>query len=376
MQWGAPIATSSGRRRRGLDGNGCIWRRWTSVSSTDGPAQQISIDGPGAPAWRWRQAAARPGRAGAADRPARGQCPHDHVPRAAAGVAASRRDRRGHPRPPGRDRGRRDGLGEDDPAAQDLHGAGSGRAGDDRPHPAPAAGGPHGGRPHRRGAGRRAWWGHRVRRALHRPGRRRHAREADDRRHPAGRAAARSPAVGLRHHHRGRGPRAQPQHRLHPRLPGPAAAPAAGPQGHHHLGHHRDRSVLGPLRRRAGDRGDRSHLSRSSCATARSIPPRPALAPAPAGEVGDPTTPSPATRSPGSPTRCASCGARSRATCSCSWPASATSATRPTRCGRSTCPTPRSCRCTRGFRWPSSTACSRRTRAAASCWRPTWPRRR
>ena len=43
----------------------------------------------------------------------------------------------------------------------------------------------------------------------------------------------------LRHAHHRRGARAQPQHRLHPRLPQAAAAPPPGSQGHHHLGHDR-----------------------------------------------------------------------------------------------------------------------------------------
>ena len=57
-----------------------------------------------------------------------------------------------HPRPPGRDRGRRDRLGQDHPAAQDLPRAGPGRARPDRAHPAAPDRRPHGRRAHRRGA--------------------------------------------------------------------------------------------------------------------------------------------------------------------------------------------------------------------------------
>ena len=45
---------------------------------------------------------------------------HIHFPGRAAGLGAARRHRRGDPRPPGRDRRRRDRLGEDHPAAEDL----------------------------------------------------------------------------------------------------------------------------------------------------------------------------------------------------------------------------------------------------------------
>ena len=64
------------------------------------------------------------------------------------------------------------------------------------------------------------------------------------------------------------------------------------------------------------------------------------------------------------------------ATCSCSCAASARSATPPTCCAAACAPTSRCCRCTRGCRRPSSSACSSRTRAAAWCSPPTSPRRR
>ena len=91
----------------------------------------------------------------------------------------------------------------------------------------------------------------RVHGPVHRPGRRHHAGQADDRRHPAGRDPARPDAARLRHAHHRRGPRAQPQHRLPARLPQAAAAPPARPEGDRHLGHHRPAALRRPLRRRA-----------------------------------------------------------------------------------------------------------------------------
>ena len=52
----------------------------------------------------------------------------------------------------------------------------------------------------------------------------------------------------LRHDHRRRGARAQPQHRFPARLPEAAAAAAARPQGDHHLGDARRRALRAPLR--------------------------------------------------------------------------------------------------------------------------------
>ena len=98
----------------------------------------------------------------------------------------------------------------------------------DRPHPAPPDRRPHGRRAHRRGAAAPPLGeavGYKVR--FTDQVERRHAGQADDRRHPAGRD--RRPTAMLRavrHAHHRRGARAQPQHRLHPRLPRAAAAPA------------------------------------------------------------------------------------------------------------------------------------------------------
>ena len=55
-----------------------------------------------------------------------------------AGQRPARRDRRAIPRHPGGDRLRRDGLGQDDPVAEDLPGARPRRRRPDRPHPAAA----------------------------------------------------------------------------------------------------------------------------------------------------------------------------------------------------------------------------------------------
>ncbi len=56
-------------------------------------------------------------------------------------------------------------------------------------------------------------------------------------------------AAALRHADHRRGARAQPEHRLPPRLPQAAAARPAGSQGHHHLGHDRP----GAVRKHFGD---------------------------------------------------------------------------------------------------------------------------
>ena len=94
---------------------------------------------------------------------------------------------------------------------------------------------------------------------------RRHPGQGDDRRHPAGRDPARPRPAPLRHPHHRRGPRAQPEHRLHPGLPQAAAAPSSRPQGHHHLGDHRRRTAspsTSPARWHpgTGGRGLRTHL--------------------------------------------------------------------------------------------------------------------
>ena len=120
----------------------------------------------------------------------------------------------------------------------------------------------------------------------------------------------------LRHDHHRRGARAQPQHRLPARLPQAAAAAAARPEGDHHLGDDRHRAVRRALRRRAGHRGVRPH-----------VPGRGAL---PAARRGRRGRPRPDARRIVRRRRRAD-GARARATSWSSCPASARSATPPTR---------------------------------------------
>ena len=129
-------------------------------------------------------------------------------------------------------------------------------------------------------------------------------------------------AAALRHDHHRRGPRAQPQHRLPARLPQAAAAPPARPQADHHLGHHRPRAVRRALRRRAGASRSPAGPTRSRCATARWST-RPTTTPA---------RPSERDQIQAISTRSTSCASRGRATSWCSSPASARSATPPTRC--------------------------------------------
>src|SRR6478735_11486159 len=74
----------------------------------------------------------------------------DQLPGPAGGRAPGR-DRGRDPRPPGRDRRRRDRVRQDHPAAQDLPGARPRRRRADRAHPAAPAGGPDRRRPDRRG---------------------------------------------------------------------------------------------------------------------------------------------------------------------------------------------------------------------------------
>ena len=139
----------------------------------------------------------------------------DHLP-----ITARRDgDRGGDPAPPGDRRLGRHRLGEVHPAPQVLpRGRARGRRAD-RPHPAPADRRPDGRPPHRRGTRRAARPLGRLQDPLpgHHPGGGLH--QDHDRRDPPGRGGRRPPALGLRHAHRRRGPRAQPQHRLHPGLP-------------------------------------------------------------------------------------------------------------------------------------------------------------
>ena len=141
---------------------------------------------------------------------------------------------------------------------------GRGVARHDRPHPAAPDRRPQRRRADRRGARHRRW----ARRSATRSGSptrsaTRHAGQGDDRRHPARRDPARPDAAALRHADHRRGARAQPQHRLHPRLPQAAAAAAARPQGRSSPRRRSTRSGsprTSRRRRRADHRGVRAHL--------------------------------------------------------------------------------------------------------------------
>lgn len=187
--------------------------------------------------------------------------PEDHLSRRAARQSAQGRHRRRDPGPPGRDRRGGDRLRQDHAAAQDLPRTRARRPRADRAHPAAPPRRAHRGRAHRRRAGHRTRRHRRLQGAVHRHQRRRHPRQADDRRHPAGRDPGRPDAAPLRHDHHRRGPRAQPQHRLPARLPQAAPAAPPGPQGDHHLRDDRPRAVRRALRRRADRRGVGPHLS-------------------------------------------------------------------------------------------------------------------
>ena len=201
--------------------------------------------------------------AAVADRRARPAAPAgDRVPRGAAGLGAARRDRRGDARQPRRDRLRRDRLGQDDAAAEDRARARprpSPRRRPDRPHPAAPDR-----RVERRQADRRraedaARRGRRLQGPLPGPAVGGREREAHDRRHPARRDAERPAAARLRHDHRRRGARAQPQHRLPARPPAPDPAAPARPARRRHVGDDRRRPLRAALRRPrrpgAGDPG-------------------------------------------------------------------------------------------------------------------------
>ena len=111
--------------------------------------------------------------------------------RGAAGQRPARGDRRGDPRPPGRDRRRRDRVGQDHADPEDLPRARARRPRTDRPHPAAPDRRAHRGRAHQRRARRRAGRRGRLPGPLHRPRGPHHPGQADDRRHPARRAAPR-----------------------------------------------------------------------------------------------------------------------------------------------------------------------------------------
>ncbi len=191
----------------------------------------------------------------------------------AAGQRPPRGPARCDRRAPGRGRRRRDRFGQDHPAPQDLPRARARRPRRHRPHAAAAARRPDRRRAHRRRAGRLARRRGRVLRALQRPVGPGHARPAHDRRAPARGDVERPAAAPLRHDHRRRGARAEPQHRLPARLPQADPPGAAGPEGRHHVRDDRPRPLRRALRRRAGRRGVGPHVPRRG--------------PPPAGRGGD-----------------------------------------------------------------------------------------
>ena len=178
----------------------------------------------------------------------------------------------------------------------------------------------------------------------------------------------------LRHDHRRRGARAQPQHRLPAGLP--EAAPARGGPTSRSSSRRRrstpsaSRAHFGSGGRAgAGDRGVGPHVSGRDALPAAERPAsdggrrrggargrdrRRRRGPLARGAGRHPRVPAGRARDP-----------RDRR------PAAAQAS----RAGR-TRRRSRSCRCTRGCRSPSSSACSRRPRGAASCSRPTSPRPR
>ena len=200
--------------------------------------------------------------------------------------------------------------------------------------------------------------------------RRRHAGQGDDRRDPADRAAARPAAAALRHADHRRGARAQPEHRLHPRIRPAAAAEPSRPQGDHHLRDHRPRALQPAFLRRPGRRPRRSHrrglrayLSRRGAV--------PAARRARRRVRRRPGRQSRATRCRASSTPSANCGPTARATSWSSSAANARSATPPTRWPAARTPISRWSRSTPGCHRPSSTGSSSRTGDAGSSWPPT-----
>ena len=171
----------------------------------------------------------------------------DHLPAGAARQRSAGRDRARHPRPPGRDRRRRDRLGQDHAAAEDLPRARP-RVASRTPSRAasPRARSPSASPRSCRCRARRRLVGYKVR--FTDKVQRRHPHQAHDRRHPAQRDPPRPRAAPLRHDHHRRGARALPQRRLPARLPEAAAAPTPRPQGHRHERDDRPRELREALR--------------------------------------------------------------------------------------------------------------------------------
>ncbi|KAF1855554.1 hypothetical protein Lal_00004301, partial [Lupinus albus] len=172
----------------------------------------------------------------------------------------ARRDQGRAGETPGAGDRRRDRFGQDHPVAEDLPGDRPRHPRPDRPHPAAPAGRAQRGNPRGRGDRHAPGRTGGLPGALRGPVQRAQPDQADDRRHPPGRDPARPPARALRHDHRRRGPRAEPEHRLPPGLPEDPAATAPGPEADHHLGDHRPGALFQALRRCAHRRSLRPHL--------------------------------------------------------------------------------------------------------------------
>ena len=165
------------------------------------------------------RSAARPG--------ARGRTPRkDHVPRGTADHGAYRRDRRTPQATPGGHRCRGDRVGEDDATAQGVPPGRPRRAWGHRPYAAAAPCRADRGVAHRQRTRRGPWRGGRLRGAFHRPDLGADGGQGGHRRVAAQRDPARPDAQTLCLRDRRRGPRTQPQRRLHPRLP--EASPSRG----------------------------------------------------------------------------------------------------------------------------------------------------
>ena len=301
--------------------------------------------------------------------PARPPCRRSATP-STAGQRAARRHRRRDPRPPGRHRRRRDRLREDHAAPEDLPRAGPRRPRPDRAHPAAPARRPHRRRPDRRGAG-------------HRAGRARSAGRSASPTTSASNTLVKLMTDGILLAEL-TGDRMLRQYdtliideaherslnidfilgyltQLLPRRPDLKVIITSATIDPERFAEH---FAQASAHDGADRRGLRAQLPGRGPLPADRRPRRPGR-----------TIPT-ATSSTPSATPCPSCSARATATCWCSCPASARSATPPTRWAGSTCGTPRSSRSTPGSRPPSSTGCSPRTPAAGSCWPPTSPRRR
>ena len=252
MDTGAKGASLQGRRA--IDGASSkdrgrllgLWNRWNAKPGDDAAREAFA-------AALARSVEARELRAARAAASGGG--------RHAAHRGRSRTHRRTDPSPSGgRDRGR-NRLGQDHAVAEAVPGRRPRRRRHDRLHAAA---------PHRRARGGASRRGRtegaggrrgRLPGALHRQRLRADRGEVHDRRHPARGNPVRPLAVGLRHDHRRRGARTQPQHRFPARLSQATDRTPQGPEDHRHLGDDRHRAFLRALQRCAGGERRRPRLS-------------------------------------------------------------------------------------------------------------------